>query len=388
MPKKSAPRKNIRIPSLRRCNGRGFVELGGVRHYLGPWGAEETEEAYRREIAQWLGNGCRQNCPPEEMNVVELCERFYEHAQSYYRRPDGTLTTSIDGVREAVRVLSKLYGRVPVSQFGPLALRTVREVWVSRGLSRSTVNAYTQNARAIFRWGVSHELVPSNIDHALVTVKGLSRGRSEARETEPILPVENRHIEAVKPLVSRPVAALIALQLLTGARPGELVNLRPSNIDQTGEIWIVKLELHKTAYRGRQRTLQFGPRAQAIPKPFLLRPADTYCFSPRDAQADLNAKANSHRRLDQKPNRRKTERRLGDAYKVGSYRRAIETACIKAKIPVWTPHRLRHTFATQIRKTHGLEAAQVALGHSHADVTQVYAETNAALAMKVAKEVG
>jgi site-specific recombinase XerD len=35
---------------------------------------------------------------------------------------------------------------------------------------------------------------------------------------------------------------------------------------------------------------------------------------------------------------------------------------------------LRHTFATRVRKEHGLEAAQVLLGHSKADTTQIYAE--------------
>jgi hypothetical protein len=35
-------------------------------------------------------------------------------------------------------------------------------------------------------------------------------------------------------------------------------------------------------------------------------------------------------------------------------------------------HRLRHNFATNVRKRFGLEAAQVVLGHNKADVTQVY----------------
>jgi site-specific recombinase XerC len=54
----------------------------------------------------------------------------------------------------------------------------------------------------------------------------------------------------------------------------------------------------------------------------------------------------------------------------------------------WHPNRLRHSFATRVRKQHGLEAAQVLLGHSRADVTQVYAERNENLAATVAAEVG
>jgi hypothetical protein len=41
-----------------------------------------------------------------------------------------------------------------------------------------------------------------------------------------------------------------------------------------------------------------------------------------------------------------------------------------------------------VRKAHGLEAAQVLLGHSRADVTQVYAERNEELAVSVAAKLG
>ena len=44
--------------------------------------------------------------------------------------------------------------------------------------------------------------------------------------------------------------------------------------------------------------------------------------------------------------------------------------------------------ATEIRKRFGLEAAQTVLGHSKADVTQIYAERDHALAARVAREVG
>ncbi len=54
----------------------------------------------------------------------------------------------------------------------------------------------------------------------------------------------------------------------------------------------------------------------------------------------------------------------------------------------WHPNRLRHTFATKVRKAHGLEAAQVLLGHAKADVTQIYAEKNDALAATVAAKIG
>jgi len=44
--------------------------------------------------------------------------------------------------------------------------------------------------------------------------------RPRARETEPVKPVDRGDVDAVVALVSRPVAAMIRLQLLTGALPG------------------------------------------------------------------------------------------------------------------------------------------------------------------------
>ena len=88
-----------------------------------------------------------------------------------------------------------------------------------------------------------------------------------------------------------------------------------------------------------------------------------------------------------------SKRPLRDRYDVDSYRRAITYGIKKAgqagiEIPHWHPHQLRHTRATEIRKQYGIEGAQVALGHQSADVTQVYAERNLALAMRIAQETG
>jgi site-specific recombinase XerC len=54
----------------------------------------------------------------------------------------------------------------------------------------------------------------------------------------------------------------------------------------------------------------------------------------------------------------------------------------------WHPNQLRHSFATRVRKEYGLEAVQVVLGHSRADVTQVSAERDEALAARVATGIG
>ena len=54
----------------------------------------------------------------------------------------------------------------------------------------------------------------------------------------------------------------------------------------------------------------------------------------------------------------------------------------------WHPHQLRHNYATHIRRQYGLEIAQILLGHSKADVTQIYAERDTNRALEVAAKIG
>ena len=51
-------------------------------------------------------------------------------------------------------------------------------------------------------------------------------------------------------------------------------------------------------------------------------------------------------------------------------------------------HQLRHTAATRWRRMYGLEATSTVLGHKSMAVTELYAEKNEALAVKIATETG
>jgi len=364
---------------------RAFVEIAGKRIYLGPAGSQEAEINYHRVLLEHLEQGRE---PTATATVSWLCAAYWRWAQGYYVKPDGKPTSQQDHVRAALTRLRAQAADTPVGQYGPKRLKALQESMVAEGLARRTVNHMTSVVRAVFKWGVSEELVEPQVHQALTAVAGLRRGRSGAREPDRVRPVPQKHIEAVGPHVSSQVWAMVQLQLLTAARPGEIVALRPCDIDASGAVWIAELEEHKTSYRGAVRTLHFGPRAQALLRPWLLRAPEAYLFSPREAESVRTGRAHMHRRPGQQPNPRKTGRRLGEHYTTNSYGQAIAQACKKADIPGWTPHRLRHTAATRVRKEHGLEAAQVVLGHATADVTQVYAERNEALARRIAEEMG
>ena len=84
----------------------------------------------------------------------------------------------------------------------------------------------------------------------------------------------------------------------------------------------------------------------------------------------------------------KPRRKPGAFYSRHAYAAAVGRACEKAGVSHWHPNQLRHTRATEVRGAYGLEAAQVALGHARANVTEVYAERNLSLAARVATETG
>jgi integrase len=75
-------------------------------------------------------------------------------------------------------------------------------------------------------------------------------------------------------------------------------------------------------------------------------------------------------------------------YHPHAYSAAIEKASKQHGVEHWHPNQLRHLHATEVRKRFGVEGAQVALGHAHAAVTQVYAERNQALATRIAEQMG
>ncbi len=78
----------------------------------------------------------------------------------------------------------------------------------------------------------------------------------------------------------------------------------------------------------------------------------------------------------------------GSRYTKDAYRVAIQRAARRAGVAPWTPLQLRHTAASLIRGRYGLEPAQVVLGHSHAEVTQIYAERDLKLAVRIMTEIG
>jgi integrase len=400
-------------PKYRRhkASGQAVVTLGGQDFYLGPYRTRASRAEYDRLVGEWLAAGRRapKANDADALTIAELAAAYLRFANGYYRK-NGRPTRTIERVRLALKLLRKSYGHTAAREFGPLALQAVQQTLVREGKSRPYINCLIEEVRRIFKWGVAQEMVSAATYQALAAVPGLRKGRTEAREPDPIKPVSDAVVEATLPHLPQIVADMVRLQRLTGMRPGEVCIVRPCDVDRSGEVWQYRPHEHKTEHHGRERVVFLGPKAQAILLPYLLRDAQSYCFSPAEREKARSAERRANRQTPMTPSQRRRRRKRhpqrqpGDCYTVGTYGNAIRRACAVAwpaaenltpderrqwnRAHCWTPNRLRHAAATEIRARYGLESAQTVLGHAHANVTEVYAERDASRAAAIMREVG
>jgi len=312
----------------------------------------------------------------KDTSIKALIPRYLAYCRGYYRK-----SREAYYVEFALLFLIEIFPHSQAEDFGPLMLKQLQQHMVSmrnkdgrQKWARSTINQRIGMIKRFFKWCASEELIPTSCYLALTTVEGLKKGRTEARENRIIKPVPEIYIERILPFTSKVVADMVRIQNLTGMRSSELCNLRPIDIDVSGDIWIYKPVDHKTAWLDKIKIIPLGPKVQRILKSYLNRKVDCYCFSPKEAYP-------------------KNAAQLHGKYDKDSYRRAIKHAIKAAKkkgvdVIEFHPHQLRHNAATRIRKEIGLDAARAVLGHTNLRMTDEYAEIDRGLACQAAEKLG
>jgi integrase len=374
------PRLTKRLPAYRlhKASGQAIVSLNSRDFYLGPWNSPESHAEYSRLIKAWNANG-RRSVPvaepaeapsaEDELSMAELMVAYLGHVDSYYIK-NGKPTSEPNTVRQALKFVRRLYRSLPAAKFSPKKLKRVRRAMIdhditrtrkmrdpetgkvlmdpatgkplvetrvlARGMARKFINQQINRIRLMFAWAAEEELLPVAIHQQLMKVKALKKGKSAAREKPRVRTVPAQLIEAVLPLVPETIGAMIQAQLLCGCRPHEICEIRVTDIDVSDpEVWQYRPQRFKSEHHNdeddpdRDRVIFIGPRCQAI-----------------------------------------------------------RQACFKAGVTPWSPHALRHSAATAIRKRFDVEAASVVLGHSDLHTIAIYAEKDHSLARKVMAEVG
>jgi hypothetical protein len=170
---------SVRTPSYRlhRPTGQAVVTLNGRDFYLGKHDTPGSRAEYDRIIAEWLSNG-RQTAATDDVTISELMVGYIRHADAYYVK-NGRPTSVAPLIRLALRALKRLYGHTPAREFGPLALKTLRQAYIDAGSCRRDVNRYTGLIVRFFKWAVENERVPP----ASITAFWRSRGSGRAEPT-------------------------------------------------------------------------------------------------------------------------------------------------------------------------------------------------------------
>lgn len=351
--------------SHHKATGQARVWLNGKDHYLGRYDSPESRIRYAELIKQHAAgvpvDPLRPTAPDDPGPTVNVViDAFWEYAQGYYVK-GGKKTSEVDCIKSAMRPLKLLYGDTLAKDFGPLALKAVRQHMIDKGgfggrrLCRDFINKSIERIRRAFKYAVSNELIPAAVLVGLQAVPSLESGRTKAPDYTPRTALPQEQIDAVRNAVNQRTRDLIDLALLTGARPGELVGLTGEMIDRSEDVWFAVLQDHKTAHKGKSRVLTFGPRGQDILKRYM----------------------------------RVSQRQRLFAIQRKTFSENIRRACVKLGFETaWTAHWLRHSSGTAIRRSHGLEATQVMLGHSSKSTTERYAKPVSEVALQVARERG
>lgn len=350
---------------LHRPTGCARVRVNGKIVWLGRYGSPESREKYAKIVDEW-----RKTLIAKEQKISArmargeplIDEAIADYMDWVSRRyvKMGKPTSEVDIQRLAMSYLSDAAGPFNVSEFTPLRLAKLIDVMIASKLKRTTITALQSRIVRLFKWLAAREMCQITVYQSLVAVEHLRAGRPTdsgliAEEPEPVQPVSAKHVAMAMEKLPPVVCDMIRFQRRTGARPGEVCRMTPAEISRQGDVWEWRPIRHKSQHRGKERVIPVGPRARMIIAKYLSDRLPTERCFPFEPMA---------------------------------YREKIASACKQAGIPAWKPNQLRHARATELAERFDSEAAQVTLGHSNLNTTQIYAQRSLRKAKAIAAQVG
>ncbi len=412
----------FRIPAYRlhRQSGQAVVTLTdavtGQRkdHLLGKHNTAASKQEYQRIVLDWEARGRRlpDTAGKTELTLAELIARYWRHVEEYYRHIDGTPTGEVQAMRYALRPLNHLYGPMLATEFGPSHLKAVRQLMIhgyrhpkygpQKPLCRTRINAQMKRIRRMYKWAVENDLAPASVHQALCAVAPLKRGRTKAKESDPVKPVARAVVEDTLPILRPTLADMVRLQLETGMRPGEMVVMRACDIDMAGPVWLYRPSSHKTKHHGHERIIPIGPKGQEIIRRHLKRTSQAYLFSPAEPMAEFRSWCSGRPQeqsaaIAKGPQEATAEEEARRALHAASYGHAIAKAIkrhnkkkpeSRANNPPLASAPTRHLRALELKREAGLDVARAVLGHRAPVITEHYATLDIVKASEIIGRIG
>lgn len=335
--------------------------------------------------------------------MVHARERYQKHG-----KPTGTA----DNIWRVLKPFLLRYGAADSADFGLDELEEYqRELDRAGRLCRKQINARIRIICAAFTWGARHRgesgnrLVPPAIAGELKLIENLRRGYCRAKDHPRKLGAPIADIEKAARQSPGPVRAMIRVQLLTGARPGEIRLMRAREITRvSAKLWEYRPESYKTELHdadGERKIIYLGPKSIRVIRPFLKAAENRadgpdYLFRPADAAAErharsmkIDAQKTPSRRARDAQRAAQRKRRYLDYYSMAAYNRAVQRACGRAGVPPFTPYQIRKARATEIDRKLGAEAAAIQLGHKSIKTTiDHYIDPRQEQARELAEQIG
>lgn len=364
---------------------------------------DEITRRYRQFLGDWERGRYRGDQPKasEGCTVAELYCAFAAHADARYRRDDGTPTGEAKAFDRSIKPLLARCATMLADDVTARELKTTRQDMVDAGLSRRVVNQRVGRIRRVWRWGVAERIVAAATVVELESLPDLEAGYSGMHDPAPVRAVPLATVEATLPRLNRWHQAMVRLQLLTGARPGEVCGIVGADIDQDGVVrlkdhevrlpgvWVWQPRWHKSKRRGKLLVYILGPKAIELLRPWLRDDPSEPLFQPREAMAEYNAARIARAKFHNKsPRATNPRRKPGTKYTTASYDLAITKAAAAAGSPHWSAHQLRKLVASQTDQAEGIESSRKRLGHASIATTEIYVEADLKEAARLAKLYG
>ena len=345
-----------RVPKVgRHSSGQARVTLSGQVHYLGEYGSPEAANRFAQLLQQWELGGRRPLRATATVasvgTMAGLIADYLAHVdgRGKYRMADGRVTSARLRLGRNLNYVAAAIGELQLHRLRPAHMRQAVEALVGRqSLARTTVNKAVARFAAVLQWARGAGRIDKIVLRDLLDeLRPFSRDDLPNREhkVQKYVPSadEVAKIAAAAPPV---VGAMIRAQFASGARPGEIIAMRWSDLDRRDpEIWTytVRSEHAKTAHHGKK--LVYSVPAVLV--------------------RDLVPTGPVGRVFEGAPTT------------VKGYALALASACRRVGLPRISGHCVRHAAATESARRHGAAVAQALLNHSSLAQTSTYVHARA-----------
>ena len=287
---RKAGSKGRAVPKYRlhKTSGKAVVSINGKDFYLGKHGTTASHQRYKELIAdKWYPPGSDPKPAISKLSdEVSVTKLAIEYAK-YVKRKHGDNSNEWNQVRLVLTTIRETYGHLSAADFGPIRLENYRQSLIDRGLSRGVITRKSNYVIKMFQQAVKFELIPVELWQRLLAIGPVEMKSKPKRKRGAVCP---NIVAATQKELTGVLSDMVEVHRLIGARPSEVCNMRPCDIDRSGEVWVYTPASHKTEHHGHSRRITIGPKAQAILTRYWKQHKSYLVIHPRKLRKDSTPK--------------------------------------------------------------------------------------------------